>query len=91
METTHNTITIDELNQERQAFGRLVAIVTRSPAEREAAYYAALEFADAIDVLDGASDNSRLTRRFRNRAGTLLLSLDEVVRAALAGDLVVVR
>ncbi len=53
-----------------------------TPAEREAAYYAALELVAVID------ENLRQgVRHYRNTAGELLTTLDEVVCAILNDDL----
>ncbi len=57
-------------------------VVTRTTAEREATYYSALELVARID-----DDLNRGTRHYRNRAGILLNTLDEVVNAILANDL----
>ncbi len=53
-----------------------------TPAEREAAYYNALDLVAVID--------ENLTRgvcHYRNRAGVLLNTLDEVINAILTDDL----
>lgn len=51
-------------------------------AEREAAYQAALKLVTRID-----DDLIRGVRHYRNKGGKLLGTLDEVVRAILADDL----
>ena len=50
--------------------------------EREAAYQAALKLVARID-----EDLTRGTGHYRNKAGALLRTLDEVVRAILDNDL----
>lgn len=50
--------------------------------EQEATYYAALELVARID-----EDLTRGVRHYRNKAGTLLTSLDEVVQAILDDNL----
>ncbi len=50
--------------------------------EREEAYYAALNLVARID-----EDLTKGIRHYRNKAGTLLLTLDEVIRAILDNDL----
>ncbi len=50
--------------------------------EQEAAYCAALELTAQIDQHLGQG-----TRHYRTRRGVLLVSLDEVVRAVLDGEL----
>lgn len=52
------------------------------PNEQESAYSAALELVARID-----EDLTRGVRHYRTKAGTLLNSLDEVVRAILDDDL----
>lgn len=52
------------------------------PAEREVAYQAALKLVARID-----EDLTRGIRHYRTRAGELLTTLDEVVRAILGNDL----
>ncbi len=56
--------------------------MTRTAVEREATYYAALKLVARID-----EDLTRGTRHYRNKAGVLLTTLDEVVRAILEDDL----
>lgn len=51
-------------------------------AEQEAAYQAALKLVTRID-----GDLTRGIRHYRNKAGTLLTQLDEVIRAILADNL----
>jgi len=53
-------------------------------SERDATYYAALELVAQID-----EDLTRGVRHYRNKAGTLLTSLDEVVQAILDDNLFV--
>lgn len=57
-------------------------LMTHPVAEQEAAYYAALHLVDRID-----EDLTRGTRHYRNKAGKLLQTLDEVIRAILNDDL----
>jgi hypothetical protein len=57
-------------------------VVAPTPAEREATYYAALELVAHIDEA-----LTRGTRHYRNRAGELLTTLDEVVGAILSNNL----
>jgi len=51
-------------------------------AEREAAYQAALKLVARID-----EDLTRGIRHYRNKAGVLLTTMDEVIRAILDNDL----
>lgn len=53
-------------------------------SEQEATYYAALELVARID-----EDLTRGIRHYRTKAGVLLTSLDEVVRAILDDNLLV--
>jgi hypothetical protein len=57
-------------------------VKTPAMSEREATYYAALKLVARID-----EDLTRGIRHYRNRAGVLLTTLDEVVRAILNDDL----
>lgn len=58
-------------------------LVKRSAdSEQEAAYYAALELVARID-----EELTRGIRHYRNKAGVLLTSLDQVVHAILHDDL----
>jgi len=57
-------------------------VVAPTPAEQEATYYAALELVAEID--EGLT---RGTRHYRNKAGALLTSLDQVINALLTDDL----
>lgn len=57
-------------------------VKTPTAAEREAAYYAALKLVARID-----EDLTKGTRHYRTKAGTLLTTLDEVVRAILDDNL----
>ncbi len=57
-------------------------VKTPSMAEREATYQAALKLVARID-----EDLTRGIRHYRNKAGILLTTLDEVVRAILDNDL----
>jgi len=59
-------------------------VVAPTAAEREETYYAALELVAEID--EGLT---RGTRHYRNKAGVLLTSLDEVINAILTDDLAV--
>jgi hypothetical protein len=52
--------------------------------ERETAYRAALALVSRID-----RDLTRSTGHYRNRAGALLTTLDEVVRAILTDNLLI--
>lgn len=59
-------------------------LVKRTGSEREAAYWAALRLVQLIEQhLDAG------TQHYRNRAGVLLRTPDQVERAILAGDLVI--
>jgi DNA-binding ferritin-like protein len=53
-------------------------------AEQEATYYAALELVAQID-----EDLTRGVRHYRNKAGVLLTTLDEVVRAIIDNNLLI--
>lgn len=68
----------------RNGVARVYPGLVKSPtaAEREATYYAALKLVAKID-----EDLTRGIRHYRNKAGTLLTTLDEVVRAILEDDL----
>ena len=57
-------------------------VKTASTAEREATYYAALKLVARID-----EDLTRGTHHYRTKAGALLTTLDEVVRAILDDNL----
>lgn len=56
--------------------------VPASTTEQEDAYYAALKLVTRID-----EDLTKGIRHYRNKAGILLTTLDEVVRAILDNDL----
>lgn len=66
----------------RKAHGRNGRCSTPAIVEREAAYHAALRLVARID-----DDLQRGIRHYRTKAGKLLISLDEVVRAIIADDL----
>lgn len=57
-------------------------VKTSKMTEQEATYYAALELVAQID-----EDLTRGVRHYRNKAGVLLTSLDEVVNAILEDNL----
>jgi hypothetical protein len=57
-------------------------VKTPAMSEREATYHAALKLVARID-----DDLTRGTRHYRTKAGMLLTTLDEVVRAILTDDL----
>ncbi|MBN1218772.1 MAG: hypothetical protein JXM69_07585 [Anaerolineae bacterium] len=57
-------------------------VVTHSVSESDAAYYAALKLVARID-----EDLTRGVRHYRNKAGILLTTLDQVVHAILTDDL----
>lgn len=57
-------------------------VMAARAAEQEATYYAALNLVAHID-----EDLTRGTRHYRNKAGVLLTTLDEVVHAILDDDL----
>ena len=59
-------------------------VKTSKATEQEATYYAALELVARID-----EDLTRGVRHYRNKAGVLLQTLDEVVRAILDDNLLV--
>ena len=59
-------------------------VKTSKITEQEATYYAALELVARID-----EDLTRGVRHYRNKAGLLLNTLDEVVRAILDDNLLV--
>lgn len=58
--------------------------VPANVTEREEAYYAALKLVERID-----EDLTKGIRHYRTKAGQLLLTLDEVIRAILDNDLLV--
>ncbi len=68
----------------RSSNGRVYPELYMAPTanEKEATYYAALELVAQIDEA-----LTRGTRHYRNKAGQLLTTLDEVVHAILANDL----
>ena len=70
----------------RSSNGRVYPELVMAPTanERETTYYAALELVAQIDEA-----LTKGTRHYRNKAGNLLTTLDEVVRAILANDLLV--
>jgi hypothetical protein len=70
----------------RSTNGRVYPELMMAPTanEREATYNAALELVAQIDEA-----LAKGTRHYRNKAGELLTTLDEVVRAILANDLLV--
>lgn len=57
-------------------------VVSATDKEEEARYYAALELVMQID-----EDLTKGTRHYRNKAGILLTTLDEVIHAILFDDL----
>jgi len=59
-------------------------VKTSKVTEQEATYYAALELVTRID-----EDLTRGVRHYRNKAGVLLNTLDEVVRAILDDNLLI--
>lgn len=67
-------------NDKSRAYPELVMAPTA--AERESAYYTALELVAHIDEA-----LTKGTRHYRNKAGELLSTLDEVVHAILNNDL----
>ncbi|MCB0167139.1 MAG: hypothetical protein KDI79_23120 [Anaerolineae bacterium] len=73
---------VQTLNHRPRVYPELVkpTVVT----EQDAAYHAALELVARID-----DDLSRGIRHYRTKAGQLLTTLDEVIRAILADDLLV--
>lgn len=73
------------VNNGRRANGRYPELVKTSKMnEQEAAYHAALELVARID-----EDLTRGVRHYRNKAGLLLNTLDEVIHAILNDDLLV--
>ena len=68
----------------RSTNGRVYPELYMAPTadEKEATYYAALELVAQIDEA-----LTRGTRHYRNKAGELLTTLDEVVHAILGNDL----
>lgn len=70
-----------EFTQERRAFDDAV-VVDAGRMEREAAYLVALDRVERID-----DDLTLDIRHYRNRAGELLTTLDQVVNAILTDDL----
>jgi hypothetical protein len=68
----------------RSTNGRVYPELMMAPTanERESTYYAALELVAQIDEA-----LTKGTRHYRNKAGDLLTTLDEVVRAILANEL----
>ncbi|MDH3674498.1 MAG: hypothetical protein OES12_03305 [Anaerolineae bacterium] len=59
-------------------------VKTSKVSEQEATYYAALELVARID-----EDLTRGIRHYRNKAGLLLTTLDEVVQAILDENLLI--
>ena len=70
----------------RSTNGRVYPELYMAPTadEKEATYYAALELVAQIDEA-----LTRGTRHYRNKAGELLITLDEVVHAILGNDLLI--
>jgi hypothetical protein len=73
-------------HNQRHRAARVYPELVRSAnqTEREASYYAALKLVAVID-----DDLTRGIRHYRTRAGVLLTTLDEVVRAILDNDLLI--
>lgn len=59
-----------------------LVMMSKAATEEEASYYAALSLVAQID-----EELTRGTRHYRNRAGVLLTTLDEVVHAILDDNL----
>ena len=74
------TLNHNHRHNNRRTYPELV--VSPPIAEGDAAYYAALKLVDRID-----EDLTTGMRHYRNKAGRLLTTLDEVVHAILADDL----
>ena len=73
------------LNHNHKATRTYPELVKNSKmTEQEATYYAALELVARID-----EDLTRGVRHYRNKAGVLLNTLDEVVRAILDDNLLI--
>lgn len=64
--------------------------INKQATEREAAYLAALDWLDQLEP-SAEQRYHKLTRNLHRADGTRLVELDEVVQAALAGDLREVR
>jgi hypothetical protein len=80
MEHTQTRTLNHNRNNNHRTYPELV--VTHSVSEQEATYNAALKLVARID-----EDLTKGTRHYRNKAGVLLTTLDEVVHAILNDDL----
>ncbi len=74
------TLTYNKRPNNSRVYPELVMAPTA--AERESTYYTALNLVALID-----EQLSKGTRHYRNKAGVLLNTLDEVIHAILANDL----
>ena len=66
----------------RSNYHRPELVVAQPLSEKDTTYYAALKLVARID-----EDLTRGVRHYRNKAGELLTTLDQVVHAILADDL----
>jgi hypothetical protein len=66
----------------RSNYRRPELVVAQPLSEKDAAYYTALKLVARID-----DDLTRGVRHYRNKAGELLNTLDQVVHAILSDDL----
>lgn len=71
---------VQNFNHRPRTYPELVKSPTMS--EQDSAYYAALELVAQID-----EDLTRGVRHYRNKAGVLLTTLDEVINAILEDNL----
>lgn len=72
----------NHLRNQRNGNGRSYPELVSPVSEQEATYQAALKLVARID-----EDLTKGIRHYRNTAGILLITLDEVVRAILEDDL----
>ncbi len=77
-----NIRTLNHRNNNHRTYPELV--VSHPASEGDAAYYAALKLVDRID-----EDLTKGIRHYRNKAGELLTTLDQVVNAILEDNLLV--
>lgn len=80
MGQSQNNLSKNGRNEQERTYPELV--MAHKASEQDVAYYAALELVANIDEA-----LTRGTRHYRNKAGDLLTTLDEVIHAILDNDL----
>ena len=78
----YQTLNHNQRGKNSRVYPELVK--TSKVSEQEATYYAALELVERID-----EDLTRGVRHYRDKAGILLTTLDEVVRAIIDDNLLI--